>query len=87
MEKPAPDPTLWTIIYVGLGGERSSSHVFMTKEKMDDFIKDLKTKVVGQHVAWNEIGEIHQFAPFNVFYVPGHIVSKEEIKNAKPQNP
>ena len=83
MEKTAPDKTMWTIIYVGLMGERSSSHVFMAKEKLDEFIKDLRSKVIGQPVAWNEIGDIHQFKPSDVFYVPGHLMKKEDIKNAK----
>lgn len=78
------DPTAWTIIFVGAAGERSSMKVLMTKEKLAAFLRELRPKTIGQPAFSNEVGDRHQFAPNDLFVVPGHLYKLEDIKNAKP---
>ena len=84
MKPTAPDNTDWTVIFLGSEGERSSMYVSMTQEKLVNFIKELKPKVIDNLAYWNEVGEFRSFKPTHIFYAIGHLIKKEQIKNAKP---
>ena len=78
------DNTNWTVIFIGAAGERSSMKVTMTKDKLPRFVTELKSKVIGYEYMDEVTDNPHKFKAIGVFAVEGHLLKKEEIKNASP---